>query len=86
MEKFAANPENYKDYLIVEPGERFVDMETTPELFQYEPEIDGDGYDILSKPASNAQYFDVALGASITGYARAQLWRGICASEGRRVL
>jgi hypothetical protein len=71
--KFAANPESYKDYLIAEPGER---------IEGYALDIEGDGYDILSKPAANAQYFDVALGASITGYARAQLWLGICASKG----
>lgn len=71
--KYAANPENYKDYLIVDPGEN---------SDGFALEIEGDGYDILSKPSDHAQYFDVALGASITGFARAALWRGICASEG----
>lgn len=70
--KYSANPESYKNYLIVEPGER---------ISGYTLDVEGDGYDILSKPAENAQYFDVALGGSITGYARAQLWRGMCSSK-----
>jgi hypothetical protein len=76
--KFAANPEGYKEYLIIAPGSRTDQQKAEG----WQPDLEGDGYDIISRPAQNAQYFDVALGASITGYARAVLWRGICASEG----
>jgi hypothetical protein len=76
--KFSSNPSNYKDYQMIAPGA----ITNQHKREGWQPDLEGDGYDIISRPSRQAQYFDVALGASITGYARAALWRGICASSG----
>lgn len=63
--KFGANPENYHSYKIVEINER-------PD--EYDIFLQGDDFDIVKK-LSGGQFYDVALSASITGCARAQLFR-----------
>lgn len=70
--KYGSNPENYFDYRIVAAGEQWDGWE--PHLFAGE-------YDIIKRPTMRPQYFDVALAASVTGHARANLWRAICNSE-----
>jgi len=77
--KYAANPESYKEY-ILDPradteeagGWCFDRLLTTP---------DGPR-GLFWRPAQRAQFFDVALAASITGHARANLWRAINSCEG----
>lgn len=71
--KFGANPEEYKDYKIVDKGER--DYANGWHLSQLLDETD-----ILERPTDHPQYFDVAVAASITGYARAAMMRGIFTS------
>lgn len=70
--KFAANPENYEDFQIVEAGAR---------LDGWTLKIELPSADILSRKSQRPQYFDVAVGASITGCARAALMRGIFSSS-----
>lgn len=38
-------------------------------------------FDIVQRPAIVQTYYDVALSASVTGLARANLWRAMCASK-----
>jgi hypothetical protein len=71
--KFAAQPDNYKDYKIVAGGVRPAG---------WSPEILLDDFDIISRPSQVKEYYDVAVGASITGFARAALMRGIFSSKG----
>jgi DNA polymerase elongation subunit (family B) len=81
--KYGANCAEYKDYLLVEPGERCrCEKHETCPLCGFSLDSEGDGYDLLHKPTDHGQYYDVALAASITGYARAILWRAIHASSG----
>lgn len=73
--KYGSNPRSYKQYMVgepVRPGYKF-----DKQIF------DGAGgcHEIYSAPAENPQFFDVALAASITGLARANLWRAICAAD-----
>lgn len=81
--KYGSNPENYKDYKIIPAGELFA-IDPIFKTRKHGPEwglelMSGD-FDIISRPAQNPQYYDVALAASVTGYARAELWRAICNS------
>ena len=72
--KYGANPEDYKEfYKGKKPGEDWLEYQ-----------IVGEGENlgmIWQRPATNAEYFDVALAASITGHARAQLWEAICGAD-----
>ena len=73
--KFAANPENYSEYMITH--------------FDRVPEYQGDGYSLnsewdservlLTRPLREVKrrYYNLATAASITGFVRAQLWRAI---------
>lgn len=70
--KYAANPDSYMDYKVVERGTRLKGWN----LAQL-----GEAHDILERPTSHPQFFDVAVGASITGYARAALMRAIFSSK-----
>lgn len=82
--KYGSNPDNYKDYKIIPAGELFaIDpiFKTRKHGAEWSLEQMAGEYDIISKPSSNTQYYDVALAASVTGYARAELWRAICAAK-----
>lgn len=68
--KFGSNPEHYMDYVLNgSPGERKAEGYTIHSMM-------GDLY-IWERPAKNPVYYDVAIAASITGAARAQMLRGI---------
>lgn len=87
--KFAANPENYANYMIV-PGD------DATALFEQGGMTSGDqtqpwtfageiGCWILASKQleeHEQRYYNVATGASITGYVRAMLWRAICSCKG----
>lgn len=77
--KFAANPEKYSEYMIVEPVHIWGAMQ--------------DGYDfdaqlgpwaLMSRDLSEVRrrYYNLAVGASITGFVRAYLWRAMRQCKG----
>jgi len=69
--KFATNPRNYRDFMLSD-----YDPQDGWQLYQM-----CEGGLVWYRPSDNDTYYDVAMGASITGHARANLWRAICASE-----
>lgn len=77
--KFAANPENYKNYMAFP-------MDTAGEMHEWGWHFGGElgpwalGESPLDE--NKRRYYNVATGASITGFVRAMLWRAICASDG----
>ncbi len=81
--KWAANPDNYREYRIHtrEDGALLCDPKS-----DYEYNFAGElGPWLLGDkplPAHKMRYYNVATGASITGYVRAMLWRAIHSSEG----
>lgn len=72
--KFAQNPENYKEWMIVRD-------ETIPEA-PFNLERAADGYQLWAKPTEAHNYHDVATAASITSAARATLLRGLLSAKG----
>lgn len=93
--KFAANPEEYREYQVgwwgllnadgdaqkfeIKPG-HMVDEE-----WSYSGEFGEDGESILisrQQPEEKRKFYNLATSASITGFVRASLWRAICACEG----
>ncbi len=80
--KFAANPEHYRDYMIV-PMETIcaLGMKGTEE-WRFSGEFGPWGLAEKDIDPSRARYYNVATGASITGYVRAMLWRAICGAKG----
>ena len=77
--KFAANPENYSNYMVA-PMEDMSAVITSG--WQFDGQL-GD-WALCAAPLDEYQqhYYNVATGASITGFVRAKLWRAICASNG----
>lgn len=77
--KFAANPRNYKNYMVVPP-------EVTPGLYRLGWAAAGEfGPWILAESPlgeERQRFYNVATGASITGFVRAMLWRAIHTSKG----
>lgn len=67
--RFAINPEKFEDYVIRKLGEA--------QPYGYYPLADYGEFEIWSKPSDHGQYQDVAIGASITGAARADLMRSL---------
>jgi hypothetical protein len=71
--KFGTNPDSYKEY--------FKGPKPDDDKPWYEYQLTGEGDTlnmIWQTPAENAEYFDVAMAASITGRGRSVLWRAIC--------
>jgi DNA polymerase type B, organellar and viral len=77
--KFAQNPEEYHDYFIRRPASE----PPPPATKGWEIYADHGDVEIWRKraPIRPGSYYDVAVAASITGAARATLWRAICASQ-----
>lgn len=72
--KYGSNPEEYKEFWKGTPdGDDWLPYQLTGENENMSM--------IWQRPASNAEFFDVALAASITGFARSQLWRAICGAK-----
>lgn len=73
--KFAQNPRDFREYLLQPFGEYPADE-------QWEWETDYGNIALWSRPNFDGfGFYDVATGASITGFQRAALWRGIRSSE-----
>ena len=72
--KFAANPENYKEYMVV-PMEEAAGIAGIG--WQFGGELGP--WALAEAPISEERqrYYNVATGASITGFVRAKLWRAI---------
>lgn len=82
--KFAANPENYNHFMIVDHEPKYVEALAagTHDGWEFGGEL---GPWLLAQKALSdfeRRYYNVATGASITGYVRAMLWRAISGSEG----
>lgn len=72
--KFAQNPRDFREYLLMPFGD-------CPEEEEWEWEIDYGKISLWSRPTFDGEgFYDVATAASITGFVRALLWRGICAA------
>lgn len=72
--KFAQNPRDFKEYVLAEYGKN---------VPGFDWENDFGAISLWSRPSYRGWgFFDVATGASITGYVRAMLWRAICRSRG----
>ena len=79
--KFAANPDAYHNFMIV-PGDKIAVLKAGHKGWKFGGEI---GPWLLAQKAledCEKRYYNVATGASITGYVRAMLWRAIYDSEG----
>ena len=87
--KFASNPEEYKEYLILDPEMvGFLHSENTKE-FDYEDRqyifagFFGDKVLAQTHLVEDKQrFYNIATAASITGFVRGYLWRAICNSMG----
>lgn len=78
--KFAANPQEYQEFVIVEP--RFI--EVFGELNGYDYACDLGPWALMQKGLDEhkQRFYNVATAASITGFVRAYLWRAICNAKG----
>ncbi len=79
--KWASNPDNYRNYINV-PVDKAYLLASPKSAFQFAGELGPWilGAKVLDPQA--ARYYNVATGASITGLARANLWRAMCTSKG----
>lgn len=77
--KFAANPQNYKNHMVV-PMDVIAGLDSLGWEFAGEFGPWGLAQSPLSE--DRMRFYNVATGASITGYVRAMLWRAICGSKG----
>ena len=85
--KFCTNPEKFKKFWLIPIGEDWTDYNFTSGSYMEEDkndyECDLGHLSLWSKGDYNERgFFDVATGASITGWVRAYLWRSICACQG----
>lgn len=80
--KFAANPDNYNEYVISEPGsaayhdylgDGFADSSLWDETRRLM---------IRPLPFYRQRHYNIATAASITGFVRAYLWRALCQCSG----
>lgn len=84
--KFAANPEKYRNYIVV-PTKYYPEVEDGRcgekyEGYKFEEKISPDLV-LMSKPLEEEQqrFYNIATAASITGWARASLWRALCSAK-----
>lgn len=77
--KFAANPSSYMNYMIV-PMDVIAGLDRVG--WQFAGEFGCWGLAQSPLDEERQRFYNVATGASITGYVRAMLWREICASKG----
>lgn len=72
--KFAQNPRDFREYVFAPYGKM---------VKGFDWETDFGDVSLWSKSSYVGRgFYDVATGASITGFVRAMLWRAICKSEG----
>jgi hypothetical protein len=71
--KFAQNPRDFREYRLAPYGKN---------VPGFDWETDFGDISLWSKPSYKGfGFFDVATGASITGYVRAMLWKAVCRSK-----
>lgn len=70
--RYGMNSADFKDYKIIE---------SSANMDGWEPYIRCGDYEIVQRDSATKSYYDVALSASVTGLARANLWRAICSSK-----
>jgi DNA polymerase elongation subunit (family B) len=81
--KFAQNPENYADWFVTETGEFPPDYHVCVKSCEekcrkkWTPAYMCENYIIWEKPLYELNWYNIAIGASITGAARSVLLRGI---------
>lgn len=77
--KFAANPDNYQNYEVVEKDSIEIAFSQGMNFYSFL----GDNLAIMSEGLEERQknYYNVATAASVTGFVRAMLFRQLCASE-----
>lgn len=86
--KFAANPENYYNYMIVPRTEAAVLGAGVPvkdqsgQSWEFGGELGGWLLAQRQLDEFQRRYYNIATGASITGFVRAMLWRAIHSCEG----
>lgn len=83
--KFAANPENYRNFCTVDPSmldESGQIEDGEGRIWEYSGEFGRHCLIGAPQPEEAQRYYNLATGASITGYVRAFLWRAICKSGG----
>lgn len=75
--KFASDPSKYSEYLTCLPSE--IGALSTPELGGWKIVCELHNVAIVSRPLPEPmhRFYNVAVGASITGFVRAHLWRAI---------
>lgn len=73
--KYAANPEEYSDYIFVAPNK----VEWWEENSEYKKVQFMHNVALMRQPLNEEKrhYYNVAVGASITGWVRAYLWRAL---------
>ncbi len=71
--KFAQNPDNFEDYILLNYGD-------IPADINYQPKFIHGDYTIWAKPTEKKRFMNIATAASITGAARSILLNGICSS------
>lgn len=77
--KFAANPENYRNNMVV-PMDVIAGLHLTG--WEFAGELGPWGLAEAPLNEDQQHYYNVATGASITGFVRAMLWRAIHSSKG----
>ena len=77
--KFAANPDNYRNNMIV-PMDVIGGLES--QGWEFAGELGPWGLAEAKLEENQQRFYNVATGASITGFVRAMLWRAICTSKG----
>lgn len=78
--KFAANPENYQNYIIISPEKSNV-LGATGSEWQFAGELGPWCLASSDLAEYEKKYYNVATGASITGFVRAYLWRALCSNR-----
>lgn len=81
--KFSADAEKYKEAIICDQSEMMAYMGQTERPWErkaFQP-FNGRYIGERELPEESLYYYNVATGASITGFVRAYLWTAICASE-----
>lgn len=83
--KFGSNPDEYKNYMVVEPDvfdkDGFI-LGEDDKLWSFGGEFGA--YALAEQPLDDEEqrYYNVATAASITGFVRAYLWRASCGCDG----
>ena len=79
--KLSANPAEYRSYIII-PPDKAAALADPKSTYSFAGELGP--WALASRPLEDhlRRYYNVATGASITGYVRAMLWRAIHSSKG----